>query len=287
MDEPKRPALFPISDPAGKPNSRTLYRVALDGSVTERVFLHVPDMRERERLICVHYLRHLVHNFISENIGISVLGRDDPWDFRVELSNGDLFNVEITSIADNPAQFEIAKREERFAQFARQDKISIRDLGKIAKWFNHPAIEVLLHEFDGQGLGLDDLVDNPLESEQPRIFLGPLPPPTESLTTQIRVAVDRKLSKPHHGVEETVLIIDNRTSAFDIPAYREASESLVSYLEAAPFKEIWFYTGYYSDSSGNEAEFSFGPLKITGEQRAALQALVEKIGADEYGRLIG
>ncbi|QNL48304.1 hypothetical protein H8S90_16065 [Olivibacter sp. SDN3] len=39
-------------------------------------------------------------------------------------------------------------------------------------------------------------------------------------------------------------------------------DKLGNYFETLPFKEVWLYTGYYSDLDGNNAEYSFVPLKV-------------------------
>jgi hypothetical protein len=33
-------------------------------------------------------------------------------------------------------------------------------------------------------------------------------------------------------------------------------------LNDLPFREVWIYTGYYSDVTGNDAEYSFISIKI-------------------------
>ena len=48
---------------------------------------------------------------------------------------------------------------------------------------------------------------------------------------------------------------------------------LEGYLEGVPFREVWFYAGYYSDNDGNNAEFSFSPLKVTRAQERVLQTM--------------
>lgn len=286
MVDIRRPAFSPVEDPHGKPNSKRFYRIEPDGSVTERVYLHVPDIRERERLVCIHYLRHLVRHFIAADVGVRVLSRDDPWDFRIELSTGDLFNIEVTAIADNPQQFEINKREERLATYLGKEQISLRDLRKLVSWFPDPNLDAFLQEKAVSGYGLDQLVDNPLSTEEMRIFLSVLCEPIQSLENQLRKAIDTKTAKPHAEKNKTVLIIDNRTSAFDAPDYFQATVSLRTYLQVTPFAEIWFYTGYYSDTSGNAAEFSFAPLKISEEQERVLEKMIEHRPPDEHGRVI-
>ena len=99
------------------------------------------------------------------------------------------------------------------------------------------------------------------------------------------IIAKKKIDKKHQDKEQTVLIIDNRTAAFDVPDYRAAAELLQPFLDTAPFPEIWFYTGYCSDDDGNRVEFSFGPLKITSEQEPILEEMASRSNFDD-GRVV-
>lgn len=97
--------------------------------------------------------------------------------------------------------------------------------------------------------------------------------PDESLTQLIQSAIERKLKKAHPGKDATILLIDDRTSIFDLSDYRCAAEELEPMLTTVPFPEVWFYTGYRSDDDGKNAEFSFAPLKVTSSQAEVIRAL--------------
>lgn len=58
------------------------------------------------------------------------------------------------------------------------------------------------------------------------------------------------------------------------------------YLETRPFMEIWFYVGYFSDNSGNNAEFSFTALKLSDEKSMKLAKMIETKGFDRFGRVV-
>lgn len=53
-------------------------------------------------------------------------------------------------------------------------------------------------------------------------------------------------------------------------------KKLYDYFYELPFKEVWLYTGYYSDISGNYAEYSFSPLKISDSKMEILLREIEK-----------
>lgn len=282
----RRAAFFPVEDPSGKPNCKRFYRIEKDGSVTERVFLDVADIAEREQLICIHYLRHKVKHFLTEDVGVRVLARDDPWDFRVELSNGQVLNIEITSVADSSQHFEMNKREERLAAYVMLEEISMRGLRWLNRVFTDPQLEALLKEHEARGVESDQMVKNPIQRERSCIFLSSLFNPKESLEEQLRAVIEKKVKKRHQGKERTVLIVDNRTSAYDVPGYVEAAKALAPFLDSVPFPEIWFYTGYYSDHTGNYAEFSFSPLKVSDDQARALNELAAQAGTESGARIL-
>lgn len=91
MAQSRQSSFYPVSRLDNKNNYKRFSRIERDGSIVERVFLDVPDPSERERLICMHYLRHITRHFLKEDVGVNILTRDNPWDFSLELSTGEFF----------------------------------------------------------------------------------------------------------------------------------------------------------------------------------------------------
>ena len=266
----RRADFYPVGSLTDKRNYKRFFRIQPDGTIRETVRLNVVDPSHREQLICRHYLRHLVRHFLRESVGVNVLGRDSPWDFRLRLSTGEEFFLEITSIGDNEYHFELNKREERFTRWAGEELIPLHELKKLAVLF--PGAK-LTKELERKGRGNSELVPNPLKAAEQRIFVSSTYESAETLEQKIRLAIEKKANKPHRCKEATVVIIDNRTSAFDFQEYRSAARGLEPIFNAVPFPEIWLYTGYCSDDDGNNAEFSFAPLKITPAQAEVLGTL--------------
>jgi len=170
MDE-KDLELRPRETLEGRRNYKRFFVIARDGTVTERVGLHITDMRKRERVICQHYLMMLVRQVLKEEVGVRIVGRDAPWDFQLELSTGAAFGVEIVSIADNQHHFTVNRREERRDALAQQPRITFRQLRKLAQQFPDPTLDQLLAEIARAGKDPDDLIDNPDFREES--FEGP------------------------------------------------------------------------------------------------------------------
>ena len=286
MEKIKQSSFFPASPVEGKNNYKVFYRIEEDATVSEHVFLDVIDPSKRDLLICFHYLKHISRCFLKENIGINIVSRDCPWDFKLELSTGTNFNLEITSVADRTSHFIINKREERFAKWTSEATIPLYELEKISQLFPDAKLQNTVECFFKSGLQKTQHVENPIKDHNPNIFLSTMPKPDESLADILRSSIDKKSKKNHLEKENTILIIDNRTSAFSVSDYISAVETLETYLSLLPFPEIWFYTGYFSDDDGNNAEFSFAPLKITEEQKRIINDMATSNNIDENNRLI-
>lgn len=286
MIKTNRSKYFPACEMDGRHNFKRVFRIEKNASVTERIFLDIPDPTHRELLICLHYLKHVTRVFLDEHVGVNILSRDAPWDFKLQLSTGKIFNLEITAVADGAQHFELNKREERLAKWGAVLSIPLHQLEKLNFLFPNVKIEKQIIRHKANGVTANDLVDNPLQNTQTRIMLSNLFEPVDSLENQMKSAITKKLEKNHSEKEQTVLIVDNRTSAFDVQDYFAAANALELFIESTPFPEVWFYTGYCSDNDGNNAEFSFSPLKATSDQMIVLEKLVETGNIDENGRLL-
>lgn len=269
--EATKAELYPISPIDDKNNTKKFLRIERDGSVTARVFLDIFEMDIREQVICLHYLRHRIQHFYDEEVGVNFMSRDDPWDFGIELSTKESFNVEITSIADSEDHFKITKREERLTHYSSFEKLPLHEVKKLAALFGDETIDELVNELSTGFKQSSDEVQNPFYSQSGRVIVSSMLNPVEKLSDQIKRAVNSKASKNHLDKEKTVLILDNRSSAYDAPDYRKAVSELEEYWTDCPFPEIWFYTGYYSDTDGMNAEFSFAPLNIPDRQLDKLE----------------
>lgn len=279
----KKSSFYPVKSLENKSNYKRYYRIERDGSIFERIFLDIPDPAIREQLICMHYMQYYVRVFLKELIGINIISRDNPWDFKIEIVNKEIFNIEITSIADDKSLFEKIKREERFAIASHEDKIPLHELEKLNKLFPKSEINKKLEELKKDNLSKKDLVDNPYKNQVGGIFLSSTFGTQEPLENLLREAIQKKEDKKHSEKEKTVLIVDNRTMIYEIKELHEAVKKLDQFLENSSFREIWFYTGYYTELDGNGGEYSFSPMKITELQSKTLTELSDRSDLDENG----
>lgn len=255
-------SFHPVGNLEGRNNYKIYYRIEEDGRIKERVFLNISDMNTREHLILFHYLQNEQKIFLNDKFEFNILSKDDPWDFVVETSLGQNFSVEITSIADDERMFKNFKAEELFNDLSLKKEITLRELVKINHYFPNEEWDEIIKYYKKDNTSKSDLVHNPFHGREVPLFLSTVPRGSNDLSIVIRYVIDKKNKKKHCGKQNTVLIIDNRTLSFERADVYEAKRELDEFLWTSLFREVWFYTGYYSDLSGNNAEFSFIPLKI-------------------------
>jgi hypothetical protein len=141
--------------------------------------------------------------------------------------------------------------------------------------FPDPAIEQMISLYQEREIGKNELVENPHYGKN-FIFQSSINEDLKSLEKLIKEAIDKKVKKNHPRKEDVTLIIDNRSVTFELTDILNYLEDSQDYLSNLPFKEIWLYTGYYSDLDGNNAEYNFAPLKIDHEKMDKLKIRLEQ-----------
>jgi|TARA_R110002060_G_scaffold78330_1_gene91305 hypothetical protein len=283
-DNIRKSSFYPVGSLKGKSNFKKYITIHNDGFITENVLLNVIDPSEREKIICFHYMRHMTRNFYKKDIGVNVLSRDSPWDFKLQFSTGEIINVEITSVANVREHFIINKNEERFLQWKSKKTIPLHELEKLNRLFPNADINKTIDSLKSSGFSSDSNVENPLYKNEGPLFISNMPKRKASFVEIVQQAIDKKFQKSHVEKEKTVLLIDNRTSTFEVSDYEELVEGISEYCSGLPFPEVWFYTGYYSDNDGSNAEFSFSPLKATTKQWEVLEQIANSYKTDGNGR---
>ncbi|NIP37993.1 MAG: hypothetical protein GWO07_02925 [Candidatus Dadabacteria bacterium] len=143
----------------------------------------------------LHYILYLRKFFITEDIGVNILSRNQPWDFKLELSNGKIFNLEITSIADNPRHFELNKREERFLSWTNEDTIPLQELEIISSMFPYSNFNTIIKKYKNEGFKGEDNVENPLFGSSTWMFVSNNFKAVDALDTQIHSVITKKVKK--------------------------------------------------------------------------------------------
>lgn len=268
-------SLNPLQNLKGKNNYQNFILVQKNGSTKTRIILFIQNIELREQVICSHFLSRYVQLFLEQATGVIFLSRDNPWDFEIELSNSEKLIIEITSIADEIDLFRTFKYEERITDKSTYTHIEFHELIKLNNILPDPAIERLIISYHERKIGKNELVKNPHYGKD-FIFQSSINEDLKTLDKLLKEAIDKKVKKNHPRKEDVTLIIDNRSVTFelaDILCYLEDSQD---YLSNLPFKEIWLYTGYYSDLDGNNAEYSFAPLKIDQKKMDKLKVRLEQ-----------
>ncbi len=274
-------SFYPLSELSNKQNYKRYYIINRDGTIFEKVFLDIPIPSLREKIICYHYLSRRVKFFETNAVGMNIISRDNPWDFEIELSTGENFNVEITSIAEDSKTFEMLKREERLKLNRNKPQIQIHELEKLNYFFPDNSISKLIDSYKKENISKQTFVENSFAKDIATI--GSINEFYPSLDELIERIIDKKENKKHKNKDRTVLLIDNRTFRFEISHLRKVMDKLEKYFEDTSFMEIWFYTGYYSSLDGNDAEYNLAPLKITKEQEIKLEKFAIDNPANDLG----
>jgi hypothetical protein len=266
-------SLNPIHNLDGKNNFQEFILVDRNGKTSSRIILFIPDAQLREEIICVHFLTRHVQLFLEQTVGVKYISRDKPWDFEIELSNTDKLIIEITSIADEIDLFKAFKYQERLIEKSNYEKIELHELIKLNSLFPDYEIERQIEKHIENKLQKTDLVPNP-HFKGKFLFQSSIREDLDNFEKILKESIEKKVNKNHSEKERVVLIIDNRTVSFDMENIVNHLNTLDDYFEKLPFKEVWLYTGYYSDYDGNNAEYSFIPLKIEDEK---FEKLISKL----------
>lgn len=262
-------SLNPIQETDNKNNFQEFVLVERDGKTKKRIILFVSNVELREQIICSHFLSRYVQLFIEKPTGIRFTSRDNPWDFQIELSNSENLILEITSIADEIDLFKTFKYQERICDKSNYEQIEFHELKKLNNLFPRTEIQKVIVELEKKGIDKNDLVTNPYYNSQ-FLFESSISEDLKFFDKIIKEAIEKKVNKKHPDKENVTLIIDNRTVTFELEAILSHLDNLDDYFEKLPFKEVWLYTGYYSDLDGNNAEYSLVPLKIEELKREKL-----------------
>jgi len=255
-------SLNPKGSLEGKSNFKLTFRITRDGSVARIIRLRVLDERLREQIICRHFLTSYLRRILRQDPSITIRSRDRPWDFEIELDNGENFYLEITAISENKTHFKQQTRERKLARIIHRTAIPLSLLEKINNDFPNQRAEQIISVSRACGLGRNEEVQNPWFGPMEPLFVGDRPVSGQSLLEHLANAIASKAQKNNEGKENTILIIDNRSTSFELEDLRVALSDVEKLRSISVFKQVWFYTGYYSDPDGGNAEWSLCPVLL-------------------------
>jgi len=254
-------SLNPILSLEGKNNFQKFFLIEKDGNIKERIILFINNIKLREDVICFHFLSRYIQIFIEKRTGIKFVSRDDPWDFQIELSNSEKLTIEITSIADEVDLFKTFKYQERISERSNFKKLEFHELVKLNNLFPQRDIQKEIDKLRINKVKNNQLVSNPYYGKS-FFFESSISDNLESFEKILKKSIDKKTEKTHSNKQNLILIIDNRTVTYELEDIISYLGNMDDYFDNLPFKEVWLYTGYYSDFDGNNAEYSFVPLKL-------------------------
>ena len=254
--------LSPMAPIHNKSNFKIHNFIERDGTIIQSVRLYA-EQHLREHIIMTQTLGQFSSwGYIDKLQEFEITSRDDPWDYSIKTECGKEFNIEITEFTDSVVCRQ--KNEEKELEFKKLFSAKNAPYIKIKK-----AVEYL----DLKGIKLPDIkngknkttIDNSLfGKDEHRIFLSHSGLMEKNIEI-IKKAILKKAQKAHTGKENTILILDNRSIYFNTYHLEKILEWIHKEKPDIPFKEVFIYTGYYSDDDGKNSEFSSMSLMLDNE----------------------
>lgn len=251
--------LNPMAPIHNKLNFKIHNFIERDGTIIQSVRLSA-EQHLREHIIMTQILGQFSSwGYINKLQKFEITSRDDPWDYSIKTECGKEFNIEITEFTDSVV----------YRQMNEEKELEFKKLFS-SKKAPHIKIKKAVEYLDLKGIKLPDIkkgenktiIDNPLfGKDEYRIFLshsGLM----EKNVEMIKKAILKKVQKAHAGKEDTILILDNRSTYFNTYHFEKILEWIHKEKPNIPFKEVFIYTGYYSGDDGKNSEFSSMSLML-------------------------
>ena len=93
---------------------------------------------------------------------------------------------------------------------------------------------------------------------------------TDGINTPLETIIDNiikdKEKKGYSNIKNMVLIIDEQLIEYGKEDFNKACIALIKSRKNYAFKEIFLYSGQYSNDDGNKASFIFYPIKTPRDE---------------------
>lgn len=261
----------PKNELEGKENASRHCFIDRTGEVHEVVRLNILHDRDREEVIAYHFSRQYAEIHYRESTAqpqFYMIGRDCPWDFEYVMHDGNSFYLEICRVAQTDL-LKAMKIENDCLLLCNKERLTGYELLKLKKHFPDSVPDEVISKIVSKVDKLR-LYSNKIADFQSSVFLRPPLDPFLDLKAAIETAVSKKSKKRHNGKDQTILLLDNITTHSSPSDFAEAFGELESLIIDTPFKEIWLYTGYYSDLECTDFEYSLMPVKLDPKSHAIM-----------------
>lgn len=257
-------------------NSKTWFTVDNEGSVSKKIMLNLEDKRRREEII-VEHLRAFYKRIYGVDLPALLVERDSPHDFTFESDSGKKFYLEIISISNSNAGFKKQSNELKLNKLLEKNGISNSTIAILPQNTTSKELKGLISNINSSPLlqtnnkkGLEKLFKEALSTKKSvlRKFrdrkgkrLTFVDGETVQLEQIVRKAILEKAKKGYKNIESMVLVIDDQITEHGREDFEKDLPSIIRKNQKNPFKEIFIYSGFYSNRSSLSAEFVFYPVK--------------------------
>lgn len=254
-------------------NYRRWLTIERDGTSKEKLILSLQDKRRREEIIAYHFQK-FYQDAYSVTLPSSVIERDNPHDFTFANVNNQKLYLEIVSVGDTSEGFRKHSHHAKLEELLKDEPLSI--IAAIPWNSRKKDIETAVEDMKIRP-PINDFVNGPvgvfnerLTAQKPiirrfaatqkkRIFLTD--GVNDPIVKIINASIKNKEAMPYKNIDDMTLIVDDQLIMYDRKDIARAQIDLVFANKKSSFKEIFLYSGYYTNEDGNNAEFTIWPIK--------------------------
>lgn len=260
-------------------NSKNWYALLKDGTIKNKEVFNFKDKGLREEVILKHFSK-FYEDVFGVTISNNILERNNPHDFTVGNNFNEAIPIEITSFSDEESGFKKQAVNLKINELLDKEGIDHNIIGLIPHGTSTGELKSLVSglKTDNEFLTEEDDVINIIYDEA-RLKKGPVLKKFNirdskrliitdgedkvSLAEIISAAIRKKEEKEYKNVKDMILIIDDHSITYTRKEIEESQSVLVERHKTSLFKEIFIYSGQYSEDDGTSSKFTFYSVKVS------------------------
>ncbi|HBI16934.1 MAG: hypothetical protein UR60_C0010G0012 [Candidatus Moranbacteria bacterium GW2011_GWF2_34_56] len=244
-----------------------------EGLVKTKVMLNHKDDRLREVIILKHFIK-----FYELAYGIklpyNIIERDNPHDFTLGFYDKEKTFIEIVSISDKYWGHKIQNMKEKLEKLLNEKKINYPIIAFLPHNTNTRELKKIIKnlELDHSILDIERSVTIFREAKKKKGAIIKRLSGSElsiivvdgeklSLKDVINESIENKEIKGYKNIDKMILIVDDKFISYSRKEIEEILTLLAIENKDSLFKEIFIYSGYYSEDNGYSSLFSIFPIK--------------------------
>ena len=270
-------------------NCKIWYWIGRDGKTKEKVMLSFRDGKKREEIIAYHF-RCFYKGAYGFDLPSKLIERDSPHDFTFSSNSGEKLFLEIVAVSDADSGFKKQSNQIKLDKIL--DSVGFSTIAILPHNTNNKELKEAVQKLNSTPIIQN--INDELSKLYEELFISKKPvirrindkarqrltltdgenPPLEKI---IHNAIKYKENKKYPKAQGMVLIVDEQLIQYSVKDFEKACVNLLTKFGKYTFKEIFVYSGRYSNNDGNEASFSFYPIKALRDKRVGRILFIKKI----------